>query len=92
MKIRVRIFGDVAKEVGKKHDLEIEEGLTILSLTNIIQNNSGIIRKGYLGKFKVGGSDLAIMINGKNIALLDGVNTRLNDKDDVVIMPFVVGG
>jgi molybdopterin converting factor small subunit len=40
----------------------------------------------------VGGADLAIMVNGKNIALLDGVETKLFDEADVVIMPFVVGG
>jgi molybdopterin converting factor small subunit len=92
MIIKVRLFGDVAEKVGKKHEIEIEENATVISLTNKIQEKSGFNRQGYLGNFKVGGADLAVMVNGKNIALLDDIKTRLNPNDDVVIMPFVVGG
>jgi len=92
MKVRVRVFGDVASSVGSKHAVELSEGATVLSLTNIIQEKAGNTRRGYLGEFRVGGADLAIMVNGKNIALLDGVDTKLFDEADVVIMPFVVGG
>lgn len=92
MKIRVRVYGDVAEKVGKRHELDIEENTTVLSLTNKIQERSGGNRAGYLGDFKVGGADLAIMINGKNIALLDGLETKLSSNDDVVIMPFIAGG
>ena len=92
MKIKVRLFGDVAEMVGSKHNVELEDNSTVISLTNQIQRNSGHSRGGYLGEFKVGGPDLAIMINGKNIELLDGLQTKLCEEDDVVIMPFVVGG
>lgn len=92
MKIKVRIFGDVSEEVGSKHMVELDDHSTILTLTNRIQRETGHRRGGYLGGFKVGGSDLAIMVNGKNIQLLDGVETILCDEDDVVILPFVVGG
>jgi molybdopterin converting factor small subunit len=92
MKIKVRLFGDVAEQVGSKYIVELDESATVISLTNKIQREKGNSRGGYLGDFKVGGPDLAIMVNGKNITLLDGVNSRLYDDDDVVIMPFVVGG
>ena len=92
MKIKVRLFGDVAEMVGSKYTIDLDESASVLSLTNKIQRESGHSRGGYLGDFKVGGPDLAIMINGKNITLLDGVETKLCEDDDVVIMPFVVGG
>lgn len=92
MRVKVRIFGDLTATVGNKHDLELETNATVRTLTNTIAEKAGQTRSGYLGEFKVGGADLAIMINGKNIALLDGVETSLHDNDDVVIMPFVVGG
>jgi len=92
MKVNVRIFGEVATTVGRKHTLELQEDSTVLTLTNIIQEKAGMTRRGYLGEFKVGGPDLAIIVNGKNIALLEGVKTALSDEDDVVIMPFVMGG
>ena len=92
MKVNVRLFGDVSEAVGSKHTMEINEKTTVLNITNAIQKKAGLTRGGYIGEFKVGGQDVAIMINGKNIALLDGVRTRLSDGDDVVVMPFVVGG
>jgi len=92
MKIKVRLFGDVAEMVGSKHTIELNDDFTVLTLTNQIQRNAGHSRGGYLGEFKVGGPDLAIMINGKNIQLLDGLQTKLCEEDDIVIMPFVVGG
>ena len=92
MKVKVRLFGDVSETIGSKHTVELDENSTIVSLTNQIQRETGYTRSGYLGGFKVGGPDLAIMVNGKNIQLLDGVDTKLCEEDDVVIMPFVVGG
>jgi molybdopterin converting factor small subunit len=92
MKVRVRIFGDIAEAVGSHHEVELEQNASILTLTNTLQKKSGLTRRGYLAEFKVGGADLAVMVNGKNIALLNGVYTTLSDNDDIVIMPFVVGG
>jgi len=37
-------------------------------------------------------SDIVIMINGRNIYFLDGLNTKLKNGDEVLIMPIVVGG
>ena len=92
MKVRVRVFGDIAEVVGRLHELELEPNANVLTLTNTLQNKSGLTRRGYLAEFKVGGADLAVMVNGKNIALLIGVYTPLSENDDIVIMPFVVGG
>lgn len=92
MKVKVRLFGDVAEMVGSKHLVRLDEGSSVITLTNHIQRRAGHSRGGYLGEFKVGGPDLAVMVNGKNIELLEGTDTTLFDGDDVVIMPFVVGG
>lgn len=93
MKIKVRIFGeDLTSIVGAKHEVELDEDATILTLTNLIASKTGVSRSGFLGPFKVGGADLSVMINGKNIALMDGLKTKLSKEDDIVIMPFVVGG
>jgi MoaD family protein len=92
MKVKVRLFGDVAESVGSKHTIEVDEKTTVMNLTNILQKKAGLTRGGFIGEFRVGGQDIAIMVNGKNIDLLDGVNTQLFDGDDVVILPFIVGG
>jgi MoaD family protein len=92
MKVKVRIFGDLAPTVGHKHVVELNEEATILTLMKILQERVGQTRRAYLSEFKIGGPDLAIIVNGKNIALLNGLNTVLSDGDDIVIMPFISGG
>jgi len=91
MKVKVRVFGDIAEVVGSHHEVELDQNSSVVSLTNILQEKSGLSRRGYLAEFRIGGADLAVMVNGKNIALLNGVDTILSDNDDIVIMPFVVG-
>jgi molybdopterin converting factor small subunit len=40
----------------------------------------------------VGGGDLAILVNGRNVELLDGLMTALRDGDEVVILVPTSGG
>ncbi len=92
MKVSVRVFGKLVPVIGRKHNVELGEGATVLSLTNNIAKKAGSSRQGYLGEFRVGGGDLAVLVNGRNIALLDGVGTPLHDGDEVVILPPTAGG
>lgn len=92
MKVTIRVFGELATVIGKKHVLNVTEGSNVLAVTNSIQEMAGQKKLGYLGKYKVDGADISIIVNGKNVALLDGVDTVLSDGDDVVIMPYVSGG
>ena len=66
--------------------------LSFLSLIHRIQKRGGTTRKQYLGRHRVGSADLAIIVNGTNIAFRDGLHTVLADEDLVVITPFVDGG
>ncbi len=92
MKVRVRAFGDLASTIGHEHVLELDEGATILTLTRILQERAGQTGGTHLGELRIGGPDLAIIVNGKNVALVKGLGTVLSDGDDVVIMPFASGG
>ncbi len=92
MKVKVRIFGELATTVGHKHLIDLVEGTTIRTLIKILQRKLGETRKAYLGEFKIAGPDLAIILNGKNVTLLNEMHTILRDEDDVVIMPFISGG
>jgi molybdopterin converting factor small subunit len=91
MQVNVKVFGEIASTVGAEHTLELTENTSILSLTNTISERAGL-RKGYMGEFRVGSDELAIMINGKNVVILDGLDTVLKQGDLVVIMPSIFGG
>ena len=70
----------------------LNEGATVGSLTGRIAESAGLRRQGYLGHYRVSGGDLAILVNGRNIDLLEGPGTVLRDGDEVVILPPAAGG
>ena len=92
MKVTVRVFGELVQIIGNRHVQELSEGATIITLTGKLAERAGLKRYGYLGSFKVGGGDLAILVNGRNIELLDGVKTTLQDGDEVVFLIPTSGG
>jgi len=91
MKATVRVFGDISAIIGRRHEVELPEGATITTIAGIIGEKSGQ-RQGYLGEFRVGGKDLAILVNGKSIDMIDGTQTKLRDGDEVVVMQPTAGG
>ena len=91
MKVTVRVFGDISAIIGRRHEVELNEGATITTITAIIAEKTGQ-HQGYLGEFRVGGKDLAILVNGKSIDMIDGTQTKLRDGDEVVVMQPTAGG
>ncbi|MGD2200386.1 MAG: MoaD/ThiS family protein [Candidatus Bathyarchaeota archaeon] len=92
MKVSVRVFGDLVPVIGKNHVIELEEGSSVGVLTGVIAETAGLKRSGYLGNYRIVGGDLAILVNGRNIDLLEGLETLLHDGDEVVFMPPAAGG
>jgi molybdopterin synthase sulfur carrier subunit len=92
MKILVRVFGELTQIVGNRHNLELDEKASISTLAEMIAKITGQKRRGYLGEFEVGGSEMAILVNGRNIDLLDGLETVLRDGDEVVLLIPTMGG
>ena len=91
MKITVRVFGEISSIIGRRHEVELAEGATITTITAKIGEKTRQ-SQGYLGEFRVGGKDLAILVNGKSIDMIDGIQTKLRDGDEVVIMQPTAGG
>lgn len=92
MKITVRIFGDLVQFLGNKISLELEEGSTVGALVKAMGERSGQRRQGYLGDFKVGGGELIILVNGRNIELADGLETIVREGEDIVFLNPTMGG
>lgn len=91
MKIIVRVFGEISSIIGKRLEVELPYGATVGNLTNKIGEQTNQ-RQGYLGEFRIGGKDLAVILNGRSIDLLNGIATILKDGDEVVIMQPTAGG
>ena len=92
MKVSVRVFADLVPVIGRKHSVELDDGATVGTLTSEIARKVGQRRRGYLGSYRIIGGDLAILVDGRNIDLLEGLDTPLSDGAEVVFMPPATGG
>ena len=92
MKVIVRVFADLVPIIGRKHYVELDDDATVGTLTSKIAKKAGQKRHGYLGNYRISGGDLAILVNGRNIDLLEGFDTPLSGGAEVVFMPPAAGG
>jgi molybdopterin synthase sulfur carrier subunit len=94
MNVEVRFFTSLREITGKKVDeiqlqnvITVEELLTLLSEKHGKKFNEYIYNK----KGKVYGF-LSFLVNGKNINVLQGFDTKLKQGDTIAILPPVGGG
>ena len=92
MKVNVRILGELSSKLGRRKTLTLEEGSTVNTLVNSLSEEKSQNRQGHLGRYKISEGELAVLVNGKNIALLEGVKTILQDGDNVAFIPPAAGG
>ena len=93
MLIRVKFFGDMKNYLNKRWlTIEIPTGSTIrefiFELTETLDVN--LIEK-FMDKRELR-SGIKILVNGRNISFLQGLDTALEDRDVISILPIAGGG
>jgi MoaD family protein len=89
--INVITFANIKKIIGKKQFTMEAESVEDL-LDKLLEEYGKELKDELfdeLGKIK---SIYRIIVNGRNINLLDGFHTKLEDEDMFVIMPAIAGG
>ena len=90
MRVRVVAFGELAQILGKELLFNLPEGFDLSALLSLLAERSGSER-GYLGRYRVT-EEVAILLNGRSIHLLEGMRTRIRDGDIVyLLLPFAGG-
>jgi len=90
MQIKVVTFGELTDILGKEQIISLEKPADISVLLSVLEKKTGS-KKGRLGEFRVA-HDLAILLNGKSIHLLQGSQTALTEGDVVyLLLPFAGG-
>ncbi len=92
MKVTVRIFGELTVILGNKHTLELLEGSNVGVLVNRLARMSDQTVSGFLGEHRIDDQEIAILVNGRNTELLDGLKTGLSDNDEIVFLIPTSGG
>lgn len=90
MYIKVVAFGELTDILGKEFEISLDKPADISALFSTLEKKTGS-KKGRLGEFRVA-HDLAILLNGKSIHLLQGSRTSLTEGDVVyLLLPFAGG-
>jgi len=94
MLIRARFFGELKEYVGKGWTtVELPGGSSVYDfILKLAQaENPSLLEKLMEGQDRIR-SGFTILVNGRNIAHLDGLKTELKDHDLVSILPVAGGG
>lgn len=87
MKVKVRTFGELIKVMDRRFNVELEEGGNINSLLDELVNTRDGLNKNMFQDPR-----MTILINGRNIRSLEGLETALENENTVMFVPLVVGG
>jgi molybdopterin synthase sulfur carrier subunit len=91
MKIKIKAFATLRNLLGKEHIVELGEDSRVKDLLDrLCAENKGI----YSLLFDSDGlkDEINILVNGKNISALNGIQTKLENEDEIALFPAAIGG
>ena len=93
MKITLEFVGVMLSDAfEKKRDVEVDEDITVLGfLQNLMEAHEGLANI-LSGDPPRPTSNFIILVNGREISVLSGVETKLRGGDEVAIIPVSHGG
>jgi len=91
MRVRVRIFGDLAKILGKDLAVDLPLGSTVGDLLDKIGEGHVRLAEGML-EGGVQNANMVVLLGGYNVQFLRKLETALNEGDVVSLLPPAGGG
>ena len=94
MVLTVKFIGALRHLSGKtKVTVDFDEGLSLKGLLAKLGQNMPELEKSLSGlQSGDSASNALILVNGREISVLEGLETKLSDGDEVVFIPVVHGG
>lgn len=86
MRVRVKFAGGMHKKFGMADLwLSLSDETTVKEVLAKLEKEKGI-------KINLEDTSIVVLVNGRRVEFIGGLNTRLKDMDEVVVMPIIAGG
>jgi molybdopterin synthase sulfur carrier subunit len=94
MAITLKFIGALRHASGnEKIALDCKAGASLMDLVNAVTKELPALRRNLLDEqLEEPKPNALILVNGKEISVLNGLETKLKDGDEVVFVPVVHGG
>jgi MoaD family protein len=96
LKVKIEYLGHIKKMVGDRRveEVEIKDNAIVADLLTVLSEKYGEPFKKAIYEPKAADvkSNFIVTVNGYLLNQLDGVQTKLKNRDHVVLMPIVSGG
>ena len=93
MVLTVKFIGALRQISGKTQlTVNFIEGMSLKDLVAKISQEMPQLEKTLSDQLNNSRSNALILINGREISVLNGLETKLNDGDEIVFIPVVHGG
>ncbi len=86
MKVRLKFAGDIHKKFGVADLwLSLNNEATVKEILSKLEREKGI-------KIDLEDTNMVVLVNGRRVEFIGGLNAILKDMDEVVVMPIIAGG
>jgi len=94
VKVTIRLFTSLRELAGKRREtLQFNSGdITVRHVLEKLAQKNGREFQDYLFKEKTVRGHLQVLLNGRNVSLMEHLKTCVKDGDEIAIIPPVGGG
>ena len=93
MPLNVKFIGAMRQISGKTQlTVNFQEAMSLNDLVVKISQEMPLLQKNLSDELNNSRSNVLILINGREISVLNDLETKLNDGDEIVFIPVVHGG
>jgi molybdopterin synthase sulfur carrier subunit len=92
MKVQVRAFANFREILGRDLSVDVKDGSTVEDLLESLSSSRQQLRSAIFDDAGRVREYVIIMKNRKDVSALQGLETALEDGDEVAILPPVAGG
>lgn len=90
---KLKLFSTLRDAVGLKElTIPVESGQTVREMINVIGGFNPVLREKIIEESGELTGLVHILVNGRNIMWLQGLETVLTENDDIILLPPTAGG